>query len=545
VSLKIVTADLSPADEQTIVSDYPYGVVHLATYAPKAVKEAHLVFCWVELVPRGFPQPQSAPPNAQSVRSPHEGRLFHSRIAMTGGDAIGWYKAAKGNALLTPKALEEDVKDLAGIPVFSQLDREDPLWPRLSLFTGVEQEQAIRHEMPFLPDWHRQPRVHRMLGTPDHRLLGIVTRPEHSDWLSTRLFVDFGLHPEWLGGLALVAPNPLWSEMHHRRIPGSGSVPDRSLIRFVPRPDANLSQVEVIAYERRRGAISAVSLGKPAKGSALLFDHEQRIEELGVAVFDPTRGLLHLQPPRSFLESIGVRTSLVESERVMTAPIGASTAAPTERFIVPDFSDHEWTVGQASGGPYPAVIAAARRGRRVAAEALGQRWFGNNRQAAAGFVRSLIMQARRKVQIYDPYVTGLELFRFLQAVTRKTVSVRAVTSSLPFKQSTAAERLRLLSELEQEQQRLRSHLGDPSAVEIAVLPGDPPPLHDRFLVVDDEIWFTGNSLGTLGDRAGMMIRLPDPAPVAAELDLLFSGAEPAGEFVERRRREDQASGTSS
>ena len=42
---------------------------------------------------------------------------------------------------------------------------------------------------------------------------------------------------------------------------------------------------------------------------------------------------------------------------------------------------------------------------------------------------------------------------------------------------------------------------------IRVLTGDPPPVHDRFLIVDGTVWLSGNSLHTLGERAGVIVRL--------------------------------------
>jgi hypothetical protein len=50
--------------------------------------------------------------------------------------------------------------------------------------------------------------------------------------------------------------------------------------------------------------------------------------------------------------------------------------------------------------------------------------------------------------------------------------------------------------------------------------GDPI-LHDRFLVVDGAVWFSGNSLNAIGQRESIIIKLPDPGAVVARLDALF------------------------
>jgi len=50
-----------------------------------------------------------------------------------------------------------------------------------------------------------------------------------------------------------------------------------------------------------------------------------------------------------------------------------------------------------------------------------------------------------------------------------------------------------------------------------VLGGKTPRLHDRFLVVDDLVWFLGNSLNALGDRASLILRVPDGESIVQRL----------------------------
>ena len=57
---------------------------------------------------------------------------------------------------------------------------------------------------------------------------------------------------------------------------------------------------------------------------------------------------------------------------------------------------------------------------------------------------------------------------------------------------------------------------------IQVLTGDPA-VHDRFLVVDDSVWFSGNSLHTIGDRAGMVVKLRNSADIIRNLTEILDG----------------------
>ena len=44
-----------------------------------------------------------------------------------------------------------------------------------------------------------------------------------------------------------------------------------------------------------------------------------------------------------------------------------------------------------------------------------------------------------------------------------------------------------------------------------------PLIHDRFLAIDDQVWFSGNSLNNIGKRTSMIIKLANPDEV---LDLI-------------------------
>ena len=62
----------------------------------------------------------------------------------------------------------------------------------------------------------------------------------------------------------------------------------------------------------------------------------------------------------------------------------------------------------------------------------------------------------------------------------------------------------------------------------------------NFLVVDDEVWFMGNSFNTLGDRASMIIKIPNPDEVLHELEKMFNQAEIFGTYFQRQINESKS-----
>lgn len=68
-------------------------------------------------------------------------------------------------------------------------------------------------------------------------------------------------------------------------------------------------------------------------------------------------------------------------------------------------------------------------------------------------------------------------------------------------------------------------------------------LHDRFLVIDDTVWFLGNSLNTLGDKASLIVKLPNPDEVIDQLEGMLDQAISFDDYMKRqiKNQEDAAS----
>ena len=64
--------------------------------------------------------------------------------------------------------------------------------------------------------------------------------------------------------------------------------------------------------------------------------------------------------------------------------------------------------------------------------------------------------------------------------------------------------------------------------------------HDRFIIIDDkEVWFSGNSLNSLGKKAGAIIQLPDPVEILNKLDKIRQTADtllPLPQWLEKRHQ---------
>jgi hypothetical protein len=61
-----------------------------------------------------------------------------------------------------------------------------------------------------------------------------------------------------------------------------------------------------------------------------------------------------------------------------------------------------------------------------------------------------------------------------------------------------------------------------SSIKVFVMTGKQPVIHDRYLIIDDNVWLSGNSLNALGVRLSTIIKLPDPSPLISEVEKILS-----------------------
>ena len=164
-----------------------------------------------------------------------------------------------------------------------------------------------------------------------------------------------------------------------------------------------------------------------------------------------------------------------------------------------------------------------KRAQGKYAKKFGQHLFKHEKpREAEELIRELIQQAKERVIIIDPFFATLELFKYVLAIP-SPVDVTIVTGNEPMrcdsKYSTTEETIvstgrEILSQIDSFQKKFGGY-----TIKVDVMTGDNV-IHDRFLIIDDQVWFSGNSLNNIGDRASMMIRLPNPQELLDYLDEL-------------------------
>ncbi len=309
---------------------------------------------------------------------------------------------------------------------------------------------------------------------------------------------------------------------------------DHELVRVRRWPGASLDDYRLLAVEQR-----ILGLGKPREtaldGSIVRLDWGGKSDRTGLALLHPLHGVCHRREPLPFVRSIIANISFIHETRRIVQDVGAD-GTPTRHYDVAmrNLSSKRRCRQKLLYKSSRRCAWQAETKRRQIRDGArpGLQWF-NDQAAAEAAVRRIIGFATKSLTIVDAYFGPLQLRDFALAVTGRDVAVRILTS---------AEYLRAAMEpphdgpadlaMERALASISMHGAQP---EVRVMPGQQAELHDRFLIVDGRLWFSGNSLNAIGARASMMVEMPNPDEVLLHLEPVISRAEPFAEWLAARR----------
>ena len=509
------------------LGSYGQAVIHLAWY--RNDKVCHLLFGMVELRPSEMPSALGCP--TKSCRIGNKGRqcIHYRRFAVSAGPGVGWYEGVAAGHLVFPDGTDRsgsgDESELVGGPFV-----QEPAWPEL----------VTSNDLVFAPDWMHGSRTHFLF--PKEVLSSEITealwdrkiKDKLEEWLN---FDIASAYSDYQGSICLVAPNPLFrtvdkSHLDHPRPGFAESVAYKIVARAGQRVEG--LRLEVV-NERLRGRMTP-AVHEFGTDTIAEFDFPEGIYREGQSVTHPDHGVLSWHEPLPLIRKIGVRMEFHSRRKTVRVP------AVGRRW--PEYKYEIDEVENAGGFTLDDAIddvsvisrlteAENRRSRRRAAEGHDQKWFYGAPGDAAQYVRSKIGEARKNILIVDPYFAAFSLMAFGHATRRPNVDLRILTSAEGLREKakddpTVTEGSKLQRALDE---TFDKTLATPK---IRVLPGKSSPVHDRFLVIDGEVWLSGNSLSSLGQRAGMIVRLHYPEPVINRLEAFWSHSGILSEWLSNR-----------
>ena len=474
--------------------DYRHALIHLAWY--REDRQRTLLFGMVELFPAEMPAPDSSEEMGQPLRAiGRQHWVYIRRFAMPVSDALNWYEECRKGRVRIPG---EEEKELV-VNAFGQ----EPPWPHL----------LTTQKLPFHA-WGSVRAHHLVQAAPPPAAKLPMTTEIAAKWLAERLYFDMIKFGEWLGSVSLVAPNPVLRAIHHTlAVDEQGEASD---IHLITRSGFRVNGLVVHLGEHRHGGIAGfrtINVEQPY----LRIRHVGRTEDVSLAVVCQRRGVLEWQDPTGFLRTLAFSMSVNEGVQTVKVPDSPGrTGEEYRRHLHVRTSDTLF--GEVAG---ERSIAAVLRGAALARESAneaqrrGQKLFYDDPDGARDFIRGIIGRAQVKVWIVDPYFATKELFAFALATSFANVEVRIITSAEYLKKRDNVDKTREAGEVLFSQMKA---LKDHGRFEIFVMPGARSPIHDRFLVIDETVWHSGNSLHSIGERASLLIKLPAPVPIIALIE---------------------------
>lgn len=521
---------------------YAGAVIRLATLQKQRGQAGHLLFATVSLIPRGRPLPPPMKGLDQCPVGKTGETVFFRRVLLSVQEAVDWYRAlgSGDDKSPAPSRNEERNSNYDGIKIEIPTLTDDPAWPYLGLPIGegwFAHLSGRSHPAPFIGN--APARIHRRFGSQEGFDL-MLADDKAVAFIARRLHVDLRLYREYLGSVALVAPDPVLKQIDHFMIPASSEKGERIFYRFVPRAGESLAGLKLTTFDEQNHLLTDFTTQDIPADGILDVDKGDCIGTYGYVVAHQQHGVLAYSPPCPFLRQIGLNMHPVSSGGItVSVPTGESANSPRMEYQAAQCSPlaTQSLIGDAPRIPNVnarVAIAASRREKLVNAKQYGQRWFPDgSREEAMRFIQGELRRAKSKVIIADPYLAGLQLGQFLYTVNPETTSVTLLTSSLAFKSkeqepSKTDDFSLRLAQLEKDAKVTAKAYVLQSSI-----------LHDRFLVIDDVVWFLGNSLNTLGDKASLIVKLPNPDEVIKQLENMLNQAISFDDYKKRQAKDQK------
>lgn len=446
-------------------------------------------------------------------------KLNFCRRRMCCSEALELYR----NCCTSGRLSVEDALSGEIILADSSKTKEYPMWPDMTISKRSEELAC-----PFISESWDCCRMHHVLSDSlDNELLLLAEHSIPIQWMKEHLAWDISVYPELLGSMHLILPNPWIRSIAERLIPGT---PNRVSVCLELRADWTMKDLKGMKY-----------VGVERGGFGMRTVHEQNLSELSTtdfiielskgdtdefasALYDEKWGILEWSQFGYFLMGFDIDMRVVNAKRRIHIP-GHKTPYEVDIY---ESTGKVTTEEKKEDDTWGRRMAYQREKRKQGkyAEQFGQHFFvPAEPKAAEEFIRDLVKQAKKQVIIIDPFFATIEFFKFVLAIPspvdvtiitdKDTLNMESKHSGIESKTVTIGEEICHI--LKQFKSQLPGY-----EIKIEVMTGKKPIIHDRFLIIDDQVWFSGNSLNDIGTRLSTIIRLPNPRELLNHLETIKS-----------------------
>jgi len=478
-----------PSQENLLKIDYKYAVLNILWHRDGDVR--NIIFANIELLPNEHPEPIALPESSKRIGNKGQQYFYFRRIVDSAENLINLYEDLALRKMQPITFWQENKEDFE----YCNYSLE-PLYPIMSL----------TKDPVYLPDFSGSIRTSFLFNQAfSSEIKKVCLDEKYLSWINKNLNFNISEHQEYFGAILMSAYNPLIRKVHHRG--GGNDIPNVVYFDIEPRNNINISDLELLFIEKRPKGFSSFVKHKLTK-NILTIKTIQEIDQTGYAIICPKRGLLDWH---EFCGSAEINVNVknkdyTKTEETYTVQRYSKTPGieinDVEQDDVLKFLHH--------------IEIQKNKNKKINT----QKTFYNDEKAAAEFVRELIGKAREKVVIIDPYLSTRELFKYPLSITT-SVEIILITSkvglNIKTKQINESLKMNETDILKQQLETLKEKHG--FNINAYVMTGHDPIFHDRFLIIDNDVWLSGNSLADLGKRISTIVKLPN----SKEIIEIFNG----------------------
>lgn len=148
-----------------------------------------------------------------------------------------------------------------------------------------------------------------------------------------------------------------------------------------------------------------------------------------------------------------------------------------------------------------------------------------SKKKARMIVRELIGKSRERCIICDPYLSGKDVSQYALFINHSNVEIKLLGSAKYLSETMGGE---AKSNGDKLKKTIDNIVSQDKTLKInchVLLGNKKSPLHDRFIIVDDDVYLLGSSLSEFGSRATTLFKTPDPRPLIRQADIWFKESE--------------------
>ena len=485
------TIESAPPD--LLKSDYGYAALSILWLCDQGKRT--IIFSFIELFPNEFLEPQALKERGIKVKKTNQ-RLYFIRVIDKACKIIDWYHNLRsGNTAGMFWQKNEGFEPV----VYEQ----EPVFP----------EMLLVKKLPFLPNIAGSVRCHFLFAKNfSEEIKKTCLDNDILQWIKDQLLFDLSLYPEYIGTVCLAAYNPLIRSIHPQLVTSDDGQSESILFHIEKRSDVDISGLKLLYIEKRNLGYNNFK-EIPLENSGFLLKNSGKIETIGYAVICPDRGILSVEGFHGFLKSISLNMRIASGKTKVSVPTKDYTELE-ESYETQIYHNEVIEVAPGKNSKTESLSTKLNKSenerRQINKAKNSQAFFYDRPQEAAVYVRNLISNAKNRVIIIDPYIQTRELFKFVLTV-QPYVNTIIMTSSLVLKGRQHKGQAQLLKQnIDKTASRYK--------ISALVMKGEAPVFHDRFIIIDDEVWLSGNSLADIGNRASIIVKISSPAEV---IDLYY------------------------